>query len=149
MRLCDDRGGLTIGRGNLMNSAMRALLEEEELRFTSHRGGFDLDQIEAEISALGCSFRDQAMPSMFVVASSQQERDRLQTQRNTHPEAGFPYVLLIQLSEEEVLVSPSPEGELAVHSARFIRWLAGTFSCTVTNDCGTDITARLAEAASG
>ena len=106
-------------------------------------GQFDLAQVAGRIATLGFSFRDEAMPAMYVVASTEASRDRLQAQRRANPDDGFPRVLLIQVAPDEILVAPVADGALAELSTAFVRWLSETYPCRVSNEFGTDLTAQI------
>jgi hypothetical protein len=126
---------------------MTSLLEEEELRFDPRKGRFDVAQVAARIATLGFAFQDEAMPSMFVVASTAAARDKLQALRRAHPEEGFPAVLLIQVAPEQIIVAPALDGALAGLSAEFVGWLAATYPCRISNEFGTDLSVLIAPAA--
>jgi hypothetical protein len=127
--------------------SMTSLLEEEELRFEPRKGKFDVAQVAARIGSLGFAFQDEAMPSMYVVASTEAARDKLRALRRAHPEDGFPHVLLIQVAPEQIIVAPALDGALAGLSAEFVGWLAATFPCRVSNEFGTDLSALVVPAA--
>lgn len=119
---------------------MAAWLAEDELRVLPRQGRFDVDRVAAWIGALGFSFRDAKLPSMFVVAADAPSRAKLQAERQAHPEAGFPHVLLIEVTAEEIHVAPAESGGLEQLSAAFLTWLTKEYDCQVRSELGADLT---------
>ena len=119
---------------------MTAWLAEDELRVLPRQGRFDVDRVAAWIGTLGFSFRDAKLPSMFVVAADAASRTKLQAERQAHPEAGFPHVLLIEVTAEEIHVAPAESGGLEQLSAAFLTWLTKEYDCQVRSELGADLT---------
>lgn len=124
----------------MTDSRMAAWLAEDELRVLPRQGRFDVDRVAAQIGTLGFSFRDARLPSMFVVAADAASRAKLQAGREAHPEAGFPHVLLIEVTAEEIHVAPAEGGGLEALSAAFLAWLTNEYDCRVLSELGADLT---------
>ncbi len=118
-----------------------AWLTEDELRVLPRQGTrFDVDKVAAHVAGLGFSFRDATMPAMFVVAATAAQRERLQAARVAHPEAGFPHVLLIEVSETEIGVAPAEGDGLETLTVAFLDWLIAEYDCRVISELGADLT---------
>lgn len=123
---------------------MDVLLDHETLTFTPAGAGFDVAAIEAKAASAGCAFRDEARPTVFVVATDPERRDTLAERRKASPDEGFPYTLLIEVTSEFVEVGPPYQETLVLVWRDFIVWLTETFPCSVRNDYGTDMAEEVA-----
>ena len=112
------------------------LLDEEFLEFTPKTGGFDMEAVVKEIAELGFSFRDEADPERFVVTADEELRDEFQRRRREDPESPFPYVLLIRVTRERIVVSPSTFEDEKPMTRRFVEWMLATYPCHVRNEYG-------------
>jgi hypothetical protein len=119
---------------------MEPWLEQETLRFVPLSGTFDETLLAERIGTLGFSFRDVADPSTFIVAESAEARDSYAERRLQQPEGGFPYTLLIEITPNQVLVTPPISDELRPLWREFVTWLVGQVPCRVINEFGTDVT---------
>ncbi len=118
---------------------METLLDEEFLEFTPKTGAFDTDAVEREIAKLGFWFRDEAEPTRFVVTADEEARDEFQRRRKDDPESKFPYTLLIRVSPDRIVVSPSTFEAEKPMTRSFIEWLMSAYPCRVRNDYGIDL----------
>ncbi len=117
------------------------LLEQESLSFHRTSGVFEISKIESKIAGLGFSFRDKTNPSHFVICADAGSCEAFKARREAHPEAGFPYVLLVEAHPDEVLVCPvSDSPGLRKLSREFIQWMLDTYdNCQIVNDDGGDM----------
>lgn len=119
---------------------MEALLAEEFLAFTPLSGTFDVAAVEREIARLGFWFRDEADPTRFVVTNDQELRDEFQRRRREDPDSPFPYVLLIRLTPERIVVTPSTFNDEKPMTRAFVTWLLATYPSRISNYYGLDLT---------
>jgi hypothetical protein len=125
-----------------MIPSVDTLVQQEKLVFTPVSGTFDVDQVADAIAGIGFSFRDEADPSRFVIASDEASRNTFQERRRKDPNSRFPYVPLVRATPEQVALSPMPDPEqLRDLSVQFIEWLTSTYDCRVSDPFGTDLSA--------
>jgi hypothetical protein len=118
---------------------MDTLLDEEFLEFTPTSGTFDVAAVARQIETLGFWFRDEADPTRYVVTTDRELRDEFERRRREDPESAFPYVLLIRLTPERIVVSPSTFADEKAMTQTFIAWLLATYPCRVANDYGVEL----------
>jgi hypothetical protein len=127
-----------------MTASIDELLAEEVLTFFPKSGTFDLETVASAISGIGYPYRDVIEPTAFAVFSNAEDRDECQNARIADPTSSFPYVLLVTVQPEEIVVYPiSSHPELRAHSVQFLEWMLKTYDCRIENDYGTDISEPL------
>ena len=119
---------------------MEEWLVDETLRFIPLSGSIDVGVLGARIETLGFAFRDEADPTTYVIAATEAGRDAFRAGRRADPEGGFPYTLLVELTDKQALVTPP--GNPALHDAwrQAVEWLLAAAPCRVINEFGTDVT---------
>lgn len=104
------------------------LVGAETLVFAPLHGTFDVEAVAAAIAGIGYSFRDEADPSRFVIASDERGRDTFQARRRADPRARFPYAPLVRATPEQITVSPIGDHHaMREVSLEFLRWLTTTY----------------------
>ncbi len=123
---------------------MEEWLVDETLRFIPLSGGLDEAALGGRIATLGFTFRDEADPTTYVIAATAEGRDAFRAQRLADPEGGFPYTLLVELTDKQALVTPP--GNPALHDAwrQAVGLLFEATPCRVINEFGTDLTGQFA-----
>ncbi|PTL85696.1 hypothetical protein [Vitiosangium sp. GDMCC 1.1324] len=122
---------------------MDELLEQQELYFTPLSGEFDVERVAEVIRPLGFSYRDEAVPSIFLIFRDGESREVCRARRQSDPAAPLPYVLLIRAQPDEILVNQFAGPEFGPYSRAFLEWLLANYECSVHNEEGTDLTAGL------
>lgn len=119
---------------------MEKLLRQEELYFYPIEGEFDIAEAEKVISGLGYYWQCPLVPNLFLIFEDQQSRAKTDERHKLNPNERLPYVLLIQISEEEILINQFAGSDFDVYSRVFISWILKNYKCTVNNEMGTDLT---------
>lgn len=122
---------------------MDALFDQEELIFVPRDGTFDVDRLSQRILEIGYSFRDEIDPAVFMVCMDEESREYSCKGRQEAPEEGFPYVLIIRVEPEQVMVNQFAGPEFLDYSREFVTWLVENFPCRVRNESGQDLTDEL------
>jgi hypothetical protein len=116
------------------------LLAQEMLTFNPVAGSFDIDKVAEAIAGIGFPFRDEINPARFVISSDAESRDIFKKERLANPKAPLPFVLLVTVHPNEIIVSPiDDDPNLRAVSQKFVEWLTNTYECEVFNEFGTDI----------
>lgn len=119
---------------------MEALLDQQELYFQPLSGEFDVERVAEIIAPLGFSYRDEAVPAIFLVFDDAESRDVCRERRRQDPNSELPYVLLISVEPEEILVDQFGGPQFREYSRTFLTWLIANYKCRVRNEEGTDLT---------
>ncbi len=123
-----------------MIPAMDDLLAEGVLTFTPLSGTIDVESVAAAITGIGFAYRDEIAPSAFAIFSEEDARDACKAARRANPSSTFPYVLLVTVRPDVVIVYPAVANpELRTLSMQLIEWLRGTYACRIENEFGTDM----------
>jgi hypothetical protein len=127
-----------------MTTPMQQLIDEDTLIIYPANGQFDTDAVAARILATGFSFRDETVPTRFVVSSDVPSRDGFLERRRDDPDAGFPSTLMMDVQASAVVVWPvSGFKPLQALSEDFLQWLTNTYECRVENDDGGELPSRV------
>ncbi|MCA8977220.1 MAG: hypothetical protein KDC98_21035 [Planctomycetes bacterium] len=122
---------------------MDELLEQHELYFRPRGAAFDLAAAAAVVEAIGFPLHDPFVPSIWLVFLDAETRAVCEQARRADPKAPLPYVLLIDLAANEIMLNLFCGPDYAEHARAFLTWLGGHHrDCTVTNEEGTDLTAE-------
>ncbi len=127
-----------------MTASIDELLAEEVLTFFPKSGTFDLETVASTIAGIGFPYRDVIEPTAFAIFSNAEDRDACREARIADPTSSFPYVLLVTVQPDEMVVYPvSSHPELRAFSVQFLEWMLQTYDCRIENDFGTDISEPL------
>jgi hypothetical protein len=125
-----------------MTLAMDDLLAESKLTFEPRSGAIEPEQVASAVAAIGFSCRDEHDPTVFVIFPEADMRDAFREARRADPSSSFPYVPLITVAPDAVvLFTESGAEELRPLSAAFITWMMSHYDCEITNEFGSDMAA--------
>jgi hypothetical protein len=113
----------------------------EVLLFRPKRDAFDTSEIEDRISTLGSAFRDPLDSHVFIVSADKATADYFQELRQTAPERGLPFTLLISVQPQMIWVRQLCDGPELALAREFVEWLLQRYECRVYDDDGHDLTA--------
>lgn len=119
---------------------MDRLLAQEELTLKPLKGRFDVGRESEAILAIPHAWRDEFVPGLFLIFLDDERRAECAEQRRNAPEAPLPYVLLIRVQPDAVLVNQFAGPEYADASRAYLEGLAARHRCTVRNEAGLDLT---------
>ena len=123
-----------------MTTARDDLLVEENLTFTPLSGSFDVETVAAAIAGIGFPYRDPFEPSAFAIFSKAEARDACSEARRADPSSSFPYVLIVTVRPDEIVVYPEgKQDDLRALSLQFLEWILANYKCRIENDYGTDV----------
>jgi hypothetical protein len=117
-----------------MSTDIAALLTQEELTFDPSQGAFDPKTIGDFILTLGAPWQDPQRPEIFLVFLSPQSRDDFLSAHDPAAERNYPYVLLIDVSPQQVYINQFAGERYLGLSEQFIRWLLSTYECRINAD---------------
>lgn len=116
-----------------MSIDIDTLLEQEEVSLKPTQGRFDPKAIGQFIQTLGAAWQDPQRPAIFLVFLSADARDSFVSTYDPTGPRDYPYVLLIDVSEEQVYINQFAGDRFAALSAQFMRWLTSAYSCEEDN----------------
>lgn len=126
-----------------MTLAMDDLLAEDMLTFTPRSGSIEIDKVAGAIAGIGFPYRDEADPSVFALFSDEAGRTACRDARRADPASPFPFVPLITVRPEVVvLYQQTEQSDLLALSAQFITWLTGAYDCRIKNEFNVDMADR-------
>lgn len=118
---------------------MEELLRQVALTFKPMDGKFDVEQVAAVISTIGFPYRDVSVPSIFLIFMDEDSKQSSIAWRLENPSLPLPYVLLIDVKPEQIYVNLFAGSEFKPYAQTFIGWLIGHYTCSVSNEEGTDL----------
>ncbi|MFY0569915.1 hypothetical protein ACN28E_39635 [Archangium lansingense] len=122
---------------------MDKLLEQQELYFYPLSGGFDVERVAEVIRPIGFSYQAEAEPLVFLILRDEESREACRARRQSNPTAPLPYVLLIRVQPDEIIVNQFAGPDFSPYSRVFLEWLLANYECSVHNEERTDLTAEL------
>lgn len=120
---------------------IQPLLDEEELNLRPLDVPFDVEEVARALLAIPCAWRDERLPTLFLMFLDEKSRDERIAWRRAHPDDTLPYVLLVDVQPEHIVVNQFAGDRHAAQSRAFLEWLAGRHRCTVHNEAGVDLSA--------
>jgi hypothetical protein len=125
---------------------MDKLLQQQELYLSPISGSFDVEQVMAAVRPLGFALQDPTVPSIFMIFDNEVSRERCAAELKQNPEAALPYVLIIKIEPDEILLNQFAGPDYAEYSRSFLTWLLSQYPCEAWNEEGTDLSAHLPKA---
>lgn len=122
---------------------MDKLLRQQELYLSPRTGGFDTERVIEAIRPLGYSWQHPAVPAIFLIFLTETSRAACDASIARDPNGPLPYVLLIKVESDEIVVNQFAGSDFAEYSRTFLTWLLDNYTCTASNEEGTDLTAHL------
>jgi hypothetical protein len=120
---------------------MDQLLAQEELHITPLGAPFDVEQVGQLILAIPYAWRDEVLPSMYLLFLDEATRDERVARRRADPAARLPYVLLVDVEANKIVVNQYAGPAHNEQSRRFLTELAAQHRCQVVNAMGRDLSA--------
>ncbi len=125
---------------------MDKLLKQQELYLSPKQGNFDVDQVLAAVRPIGFSLQDPVVPELFMIFNSEEQRAQHAASLQANPDGPLPYVLIIKVGPDEILLNQFGGPAYAAHSRTFLTWLLAQYPCEAWNEEGTDLTGELGQA---
>jgi hypothetical protein len=122
---------------------MDKLLSQQELYLSPQSGSFDTERVIEAVRPLGHSWQHPAVPAIFLIFRTETSKARCEASIARDPNGPLPYVLLIKVEPDEIVVNQFAGSDFAEYSRTFLTWLLANYACTASNEEGTDLTAHL------
>jgi hypothetical protein len=123
-----------------MTPPLDLLLAEGTLTFNPRKGEFDTDAVGKAIAGIGCSYHDEADPTVFALFLDPEARKACRAARAADPNESYPYVPLLTVHPHEIMLfTAGSDDALLALAGQFISWLTSSYDCRIENEFGTDM----------
>ncbi len=108
-------------------------------------GQFDISKIIDHVSKVNYSIKDFFIQNLFLIFAHKEEALRFSEKRKNNPDGNLPYVCLVNIKTDMVVVNLKCEAQELKLGKKFILWLLSEYDCDVTDEEGNDITSNICD----